>query len=103
MRFVFSFGLAVTALALLVHPASAQTTPGMAIPLNSEDAKSPEEIAKQRQIESDYRATLKKIPDAKANDPWGNMRSAETSTTAKPTQLKPKSTASKKKTTNVAD
>jgi hypothetical protein len=103
MKFVHSFGLAIAALVLLVHPASAQSTPGMAIPLNSEDAKSPEEMEKQRRIDDDYKATMKKIPDAKANDPWGNMRSADTSTQAKPTQLKPKSTAQKKKTGNVAD
>ena len=102
MRFVHSFGLAVAAVVLLVHPASAQT-PGMAIPLNSEDAKSPEEIEKQKRIDDDYKATMKKIPDAKANDPWGNMRSADTSTQAKPTQLKPKSTAPKKKTNSAAD
>ena len=66
MRFAYTFGLAIAGLALLTHPASAQSsTPGMAIPLNSEEAKSPDEIAKQRQIESDYKATMKKIPDAK--------------------------------------
>ncbi len=103
MRFLHTFGLAITALVLLVHPALAQSTPGMAIPLNSEDAKSPEEIEKQRRIDDDYKATMKKIPDAKANDPWGNMRSADTSTAAKPTQLKPKSTAQKKKTNSAAN
>ncbi len=68
----------------------------MAIPLNQDEAKSPEQIEKQRQIDADYKATLKKIPDAKANDPWGNMRSADTGAPAKPTQLKPKTTAPKK-------
>jgi hypothetical protein len=102
MRFVHSFGLAIVAVALLGHPASAQT-PGMAIPLNSDEAKSPEEIEKQKRIEDDYKATIKKIPDAKANDPWGNMRSADTGTPAKPTQLKPKSTTPKKKTSNAVD
>ena len=100
MRFVHSFGLAIAALVLLARPASAQS-PGMAIPLNSEDAKSPEEIEKQKKIEDDYKATIKKIPDAKTNDPWGNMRSADTAP-AKPTQLKPKSTT-QKKTNNAAN
>jgi hypothetical protein len=68
----------------------------MAIPLNQDEAKSPEQIEKQKQIDADYKATLKKIPDAKANDPWGNMRSADTGTPAKPTQLKPKSSTPKK-------
>jgi len=96
MRLIYTAGLAIAA-ALLVHPVSAQT-PGMAIPLNQDEAKSPEQIEKQKQIESDYKATLKKIPDAKANDPWGNMRSADTSSgaQAKPTPLKPKTVAPKK-------
>jgi hypothetical protein len=102
MRFVHSFGLAIAALVLLAHPASAQSTPGMAIPLNSEEAKSPEQIEKQRKIEDDYKATMKKIPDAKANDPWGNMRSSDGGTANKPTQLKPKS-AAQKKTNNAAN
>ncbi len=95
MKLFHTVGLAVAATVLLVHPASAQT-PGMAIPLNQDESKSPEQIEKQKQIDADYKATLKKIPDAKANDPWGNMRSADTGTPAKPTQLKPKTTAPKK-------
>jgi hypothetical protein len=95
MRFVHSFGLAIVAVALLGHPALAQT-PGMAIPLNSEEGKSPEQIEKQKKIEDDYKATMKKIPDAKANDPWGNMRSSDSGTANKPTQLKSKSAAQKK-------
>jgi hypothetical protein len=90
--------LAIAAAVLLVHPASAQS---MAIPLNQEESKSPEQIEKQKQIEADYKATIKKIPDAKANDPWGNMRSADTAT-PKPAQPKPKTTATKK-TNNAAN
>ena len=74
----------------------------MAIPLNQDDTRSPEQLAKQKQIESDYKATIKKIPDAKANDPWGNMRSADTPTQARPTQIKPR-TAAQKKTNNAAN
>jgi hypothetical protein len=94
MRPIHTFALAVAAVVLLARPTLAQS-PGMSIPLNSEEAKSPEEIEKQKQIESDYKATIKKMPDAKANDPWGNMRSADTGSQAKPTQIKPK-TAPKK-------
>jgi len=74
---------------------------GAGIPLNQDSSKSPEQIEKQKKIDEDYRATLKKIPDAKANDPWGSMRSADTGTQAKPTQLKPKTTAPKKTTNAV--
>jgi hypothetical protein len=95
MRPIHTFAFAIAVVVLLVRPALAQS-PGMSIPLNSEEARSPEQIEKQKQIESDYKATLKKIPDAKANDPWGNMRSADTGTQAKPTQIKPKTAAPKK-------
>ncbi len=101
MRFVYAAGLAAAAAVLLVHPASAQTL-GMGIPLNQDQAKSPEQIEKQKQIDDAYKATLKKIPDAKANDPWGNMRSTDTGTQAKPTQLKAKTAAQKQKKTNNA-
>jgi hypothetical protein len=107
MRFVHTLGLAlgfsIAAFAMPVHPTFAQSTPGMGIPLQSDDAKSPEEIEKQKRIDDDYKATMRKIPDAKANDPWGNMRSAETTTPAKPTQLKPKSPTQKKKTNSAAN
>ena len=98
MRLFHTVGLAVAAVVLVVHPAPAQT-PGMAIPLNQDESKSPEQIEKQKQIDADYKATLRKIPDAKANDPWGNMRSADTGTPAKPAQLKPKTAAQKKTNT----
>jgi hypothetical protein len=43
-----------------------------------------DEIEKEQQIEKDYKAEMKKIPDQKASsDPWGNVRSSDT--TAKPT------------------
>jgi hypothetical protein len=36
-----------------------------------------EQIERERQIETDYRATLSKIPNRKpSNDPWKNIRSA---------------------------
>jgi hypothetical protein len=97
MRLIHTFAFAVTAVVLLVHPAAAQT-PGMAISLNGENAKSPEEIEKQKQIESDYKATIRKIPDAKlSTDPWGTMRSADTGAQSRPAQPKPKAP---KKTSN---
>jgi len=101
MKLFYTIGLAVAAAVLLARSVSAQS-PGMAIPLNQDEAKSPEQIEKQRQIEADYKATIKKIPDAKANDPWGTMRSADTGSQAKPTQIKPKS-AAQKKTNNAAN
>lgn len=98
MRLITTVAFAAVAAVLLVRPAAAQGA--MAIPLNSENAKSPAEIEKQRQIEADYKATMKKLPDAKANDPWGTMRGADTGT--KPAQPKPK-TIAPKKTSNAAN
>jgi hypothetical protein len=93
MRLICTFAFAAVAAVLLARPASAQGA--MAIPLNAEKSKTPEEIEKEKQIESDYKATIRKIPDAKvSNDPWGTMRSADTGT--KPAQPKPKTTAPKK-------
>ncbi|KPF98935.1 hypothetical protein IP86_10120 [Rhodopseudomonas sp. AAP120] len=41
--------------------------------------KSPEEKAQDAIREKAYRDSLRKIPDAKApNDPWGDVRSSET-------------------------
>jgi hypothetical protein len=94
-RLIYTFAFATLAAVLLVRPAAAQGA--MAIPLNGEGSKSPEELEKQRQIESDYKATIRKIPDAKvSNDPWGTMRSADTGAQSKPAQPKPKATAPKK-------
>jgi hypothetical protein len=38
----------------------------------------PEEQEKQRQLDADYKAATKKIPDQKAADPWGNVRPTPT-------------------------
>jgi hypothetical protein len=56
---------------------------GTAIPLHQEKEVTPEQAAKRRATEEAYRSTIKNIPDAKPNDPWGNMRSVETGNAAK--------------------
>jgi len=46
-----------------------------------------EEIEKKKAQEQAYRESLKKIPEQKAaNDPWGDVRSAETPAKAKTQQ-----------------
>jgi hypothetical protein len=43
-------------------------------------SKSPEEKEQEAAQQKAYKESLKKIPDAKASsDPWGNVRSTETS------------------------
>lgn len=72
-------------------PAHAQAF-GTGIPLNQEKEVSPEVQAKRKATEEAYKSTIKGIPDAKPNDPWGNMRSTEqssgTAAKAKPTAKK---------------
>jgi len=38
----------------------------------------PEEQEKQKQLDADYKAATKKIPDQKAADPWADVRPAPT-------------------------
>jgi len=55
-----------------------------------ERPRSAEEREKDQQIEQNYRAEMKKIPDQKASsDPWGNVRSSDTTKPA-PAVKKPK-------------
>jgi hypothetical protein len=54
------------------------------------DAKTPDQIEKERAADRAYKESLKKIPDAKAPaDPWGNARSPDALKPA--TKAKPKS------------
>jgi hypothetical protein len=47
--------------------------------LPSDRQRSSEDREKDRQIEREYKAEMKKIPDQKASsDPWGNVRSSDT-------------------------
>ena len=71
-------------LMFVASQAFAQMPAGTGIPLNQEKEVSPEQREKRRQTEEAYRATIKNIPDAKPVDPWGNMRSTDTGTAAKP-------------------
>jgi hypothetical protein len=78
--------------ALLTGPAYAQMPDINLIP--ELKSKTPEEKEQEAQQQKAYRDSLKKIPDAKAsNDPWGNVRSAETPKTSAsktPAPAKPK-------------
>lgn len=69
--------LLVGLLAFTATPALSQAL-GTGIPLNQEKEVSPEVAAKRRATEEAYRSTIKNIPEAKASDPWGNMRSVDT-------------------------
>ncbi len=50
-----------------------------------------DEIEKEQQIEKDYNAEMKKIPDQKpSSDPWGNVRSSDTTAKTTTPARKPK-------------
>jgi hypothetical protein len=40
-------------------------------------SKTPEEIEREQKLQREYRESLRKIPDGKAADPWGDVRGAE--------------------------
>lgn len=77
--------------ALLAGPAYAQQMPNINL-IPETKTLTPEEKEQEATQQKAYRDSLKKIPDAKAsNDPWGNVRSAETpKTSATKTPAKPK-------------
>jgi hypothetical protein len=67
------------ALVLLTEHASAQMMPGMSQPMQKEQKHlTPEEQERQKQLDQDYKAATKKIPDQKAADPWGGVRPTPT-------------------------
>jgi hypothetical protein len=77
---------AAALLALLAGPAYGQMSNINIVP----DAKSrtPEEIERDKATDKAYRDSLRKIPDARVNDPWGNVRGPDS---RKVVQPKPRS------------
>ena len=71
--------LLATALALLSGSASAQTGGmGGGKPSPADTGPTPLEQQRQKQIDNDYKAARKNIPDQKPKDPWGDIRPAPT-------------------------
>jgi len=68
--------LLAAAMAFLTGSASAQM-PGMDTPLQKEQKRlTPEEQKKQEELDRNYRAASKKVPDQKPRDPWADIRPA---------------------------
>lgn len=65
-------------LTTIAVPAFAQLQGATGIPLNQSKPVSPEEQEKRRATEDAYQRTIKQIPNAKPQDPWGNMRGNDT-------------------------
>jgi len=49
-------------------------TPKMSLGEKEKRQLTPEEQEKQKQLDADYKAAQKKIPDQKPADPWGGVR-----------------------------
>jgi len=80
---------AAVAVVLMTAPAFAQTPNVNLIP--ELQSKSPEEKEQDAIKEKAYKDSLKKIPDAKAADPWGTVRSeTPAKAAAKTAPAKPK-------------
>jgi|SRR5580700_1739500 hypothetical protein len=77
---------AVAVLALVAGPAAAQVALS---PFKHQERKlTPDEIAKQKADDAAYKAAMDKIPEKKANDPWGGIREAPQASTATPAPTK---------------
>jgi hypothetical protein len=79
---------AVAILSLVAGPAAAQVALS---PFKHQERKlTPEEIEKQKAADAAYKAAMDKIPEKKANDPWGGIReptpAASSSTATPPTK-----------------
>lgn len=63
---------AAALLVLLTGPAYGQLSNMNLLP--SEKGRTPEEIERDNATDKAYRESIRKIPDTKANDPWGSVR-----------------------------
>jgi hypothetical protein len=72
-------------LALMTAYASAQGMPPISLRGNQRTL-TPEELERQKQIDNDYRAATKTIPEQKANDPWAAIRPTPTAPAPKKKQ-----------------
>jgi len=76
--------LPAAALALLSGSASAQISGGAPPRAGARDiGPTPLELQRQKQIDNDYKAATKNIPNQKPTDPWADMRSAPAASSPK--------------------
>jgi predicted cobalt transporter CbtA len=74
MKIVFAAAI----VAMLAGPALAQSQDKMPTMEQMMDAKTPDQVEKERAADQAYKESLKKIPDAKtSSDPWGSARGAD--------------------------
>jgi hypothetical protein len=75
--------LLAAALALLSGSASAQMGGGPPTGGAPDTGPTPLEQQRQKQIDNDYKAAAKNIPNQKPKDPWGDVRPPPASPTSK--------------------
>jgi hypothetical protein len=77
----------VVAVALPVESAFAQMSPELSFPTQKQQKQlTPEQQKYQKELDENYKAANKKIPDQKPNDPWATMRSAPSASAPKTRQ-----------------
>ena len=92
---------AVAVVALLAGAASAQQRP--AAYGETDKAKTPSEIAAEKEADRAYRRSLGNIPEQKSTDPWGTVRSDNSTQKADKAQpSKPKAKSADTKAGNAA-
>ncbi len=64
----------VLALMLTVNASAQMPMPSISLQGDKKRPLTPEEQERQKQIDNDYKAATKKIPEQTANDPWANVR-----------------------------
>jgi len=66
-------------LVLLTGSASAQMSPELSLPTQKPQKQlTPEQQKYQQELDENYKAANKKIPDQKPNDPWAGIRQGPT-------------------------
>jgi len=80
--------LAGATLVLPATNASAQNpfTPKLSLQGDQKRPLTPEEIERQKQLDAEYKAATKKIPDQRAADPWASVRPTPADIAAKKKQ-----------------
>jgi hypothetical protein len=63
-------------MALTATAAAQLPMPGISLGHDDKPKLSPEELEKQKARDAAYNAAVKKIPEKKPTDPWGNIRDA---------------------------
>jgi hypothetical protein len=67
---------AAVIVAALTGTASAQLPMGLSLGASNKHKLTPEEQAKQDEIDQAYKSATNKIPDRNVNDPWADVRPA---------------------------